>query len=55
MAQDEYKLTKKRTTNELEYDDVTTPPTKRTLLYGWDGTNKQRVAVTNTGLLKVTI
>jgi hypothetical protein len=54
MSQDEYKLTKKRTTDELENDE-TTVNTKNISLYGWDGSSKVKIAVTSAGLLKVTI
>ena len=50
---DEYKLTHTRPTNELEHDDTASPNTKRVLLYGWDGTNKQRVATDTSGLVKI--
>ena len=51
---DEYKLTKKRITDELETDD-TTVISKDVLMYGWDGSAKVRVNVTSAGTLGVTI
>ena len=54
MEQEEYRLTKKRTTDELE-NDSTTVDSKDVSMYGWDGAAKVRVAVTAAGLLKVTI
>ncbi|MFA5133090.1 MAG: hypothetical protein WC444_07225 [Candidatus Paceibacterota bacterium] len=55
MEQSEYRLNKARTTDELETDNDTIPDTKRILLYGYDGSDKVRIAVTSTGLLKVVI
>jgi len=52
MNFDEYKLTHTRPTDELESDDSATPTTKRVMLYGWDGTNKVRLACDATGALK---
>jgi len=50
---DEYKLTPKRVTNELESDDTTTP-TKKVQLWGWDGTSKVKVAVDADGKIRLT-
>ena len=38
-----------------EHEDVTNPPTKRGLMYGWDSDNleKKRIAVTSDGKLKL--
>jgi hypothetical protein len=52
-VQDEYKITHRRTTNELEHEDASDPLTKRVLLYGWDGSNKVRIAADNSGNVKI--
>jgi len=52
MAKDEYKKTKRRTTNELESDDANTPTTKRVMCYAWDGTNKVRLSCDASGKIK---
>jgi hypothetical protein len=51
MDQQDYKLTHRRTTNELETETSSTPDTKRVLVYGWDGTAKERLAVDTSGKL----
>ena len=51
MEQEVYKLTPRRTTDELETEVASIPDTKRVLMYGWDGTAKARVAVDTTGHL----
>jgi len=35
-----------------EHEDVTTPPTKRVLLYGWDGSAKTRLKTSAAGVLE---
>ena len=49
----EYKITQRRPTNEIESDDTAEPITKRVLLYGWDGVNKTRIVVDTNGYLIV--
>lgn len=36
-----------------EHDGITDPPTKRVLLYGWDGTTKRRLSTDASGVLNV--
>jgi hypothetical protein len=53
MGELEYKLTHKRITNELEHESNSSPLTKRVSLYGWDGSNKQSLAVDASGNVKI--
>ena len=53
MSQSEYKVTHRRTTNELEHEDASDPLTKRVLLYGWDGSSKVRLSVDASGYVKI--
>ena len=50
---DEYKITHRRPTNEIESDDTALPITKRVLMYGFTGTTKTRIVVDSSGYLVV--
>ena len=56
MMDEEYRLTKKRITDELETDD-TTVISKDVLMYGWDSSTsgKVRINVSSAGTLGVTL